>query len=113
MHEYSLVQSLLDAVDRAIAPHPGARVRAVHVRVGALAGVERELFALAYETFRAGTACADAPLVVADEPARWICPLCQQPMPEGEVLRCGTCDLPARLTGGDALELERLDLEID
>jgi Zn finger protein HypA/HybF involved in hydrogenase expression len=49
MHEVSLVQSLFDQADHAIPPHPAAAVRLVTVCIGALAGVERELFLSAFD----------------------------------------------------------------
>jgi hydrogenase nickel incorporation protein HypA/HybF len=88
-------------------------VHALSVRIGELAGVDPELFQTAYDTFRAGTRCADTPLLVTRVPARWSCPTCLAPIPAGAALRCATCDLPARLDdGSDALLLERIELEV-
>jgi hydrogenase nickel incorporation protein HypA/HybF len=82
------------------------------VRIGPLAGVERTLFASAYEVCRVGTICQDAELVIADEDVVWSCAACGEPIAAGQELSCCTCGLPARLVGGDALVLERIELEV-
>ena len=54
MHELSLIQALFEEVESQLAPHAGARVSALHVRVGELAGVDPELFRSAYAVCRDG-----------------------------------------------------------
>lgn len=112
MHEASLVSALFDQIERSIAPHPGAVVRAVHVRIGELAGVEPQLFELAYETLRVVGRCRDAALVLVEEPAEWTCAACAVPVPRGGVLRCPTCGGGARLARGGEVFLDRLELEV-
>lgn len=48
MHEASLVESLLDQVQRLAAEHRCAAVRAIDVDIGPLSGVEPELVELAF-----------------------------------------------------------------
>jgi hydrogenase nickel incorporation protein HypA/HybF len=112
MHEYSLVQSLLERVAQEAAVHRAVAVHRVHVRIGALAGVERGLFATAFDMLRPGTLCAAADLVINLEPSVWACPVCTVPVPADGVLACPACGWPARLASGDALVLERVELEV-
>ena len=112
MHEYSLVSALLDQVQRQLMAHPGGEVRRVHVSVGELAGVDPDLFASAFDTFKEASCCAGASLLVRRVPARWVCPRCGHDRPEGSVLRCPECECPARLEAGSELVLERLELEV-
>jgi hydrogenase nickel incorporation protein HypA/HybF len=113
MHEYSLVEALVRRVEEEARRRGALAVHALSVRVGELAGVDPELFRTAYETFRAGTLCADAPLALSRVAATWSCPTCRRPIPRGAPLRCGACDAPARLDdGGDALTLERIEMEV-
>ena len=114
MHEYSLVQALVERV-RAEAEARGAlAVHRVSVRIGELSGVDPGLFQTAYDTFREGTVCAGAPLVLTRIPAAWSCPRCGAGIPPGAPLRCDRCDVPARLEeGGDALTLDQLELEVE
>ena len=113
MHEYSLVEALVRRVEEEARRRQALAIHALSVRVGELSGVDPELFQTAYETFREGTICASAPLTVKHVPASWSCPRCKQPIPRGGVLRCVTCDEPARLDdGGDALTLDGIEMEV-
>jgi len=109
MHEYSLVQALVDDVARHVCGRQGV-VRRVRVRVGALSGVDPGLLATAYETFRPDTVCAQAELEMSHVPARWSCTACGRQIAAGERLQC--CGTPARLVEGDDLVLEQLELEV-
>ena len=77
MHEYPLVQALIDDVERHLRDRSGS-VRRVRVRLGALSGVEPELFATAYDTFRPHTVRSGATLELTPVPARWSCPQCRR-----------------------------------
>jgi len=112
MHEYSLVQALLDGVAHEAAAHRAVAVHRVHVRIGALAGVEADLFATAFEMLRPGTLCAAAELVINHEASVWSCPSCAVPVPPDGALACPACGWPARLASGDGLVLERIELEV-
>jgi hydrogenase nickel incorporation protein HypA/HybF len=113
MHEYSLVEALVRRVEEEARRRSALAVHGLSVRVGELAGVDPELFRTAYETFRAGTACEGAPLAIQLVPAVWSCPRCARALERGAALRCPECGGPARLDpGGDALTLDRIDLEV-
>jgi hydrogenase nickel incorporation protein HypA/HybF len=113
MHEYSLVESLVRRVEEEARRRNATRIHSLKVSVGELAGVDPELFQTAYDTFRAGTLCAEAELVVVREPAAWSCPRCGVGIAKGEVLTCATCDVPAKLSDrSDALLLESIDMEV-
>lgn len=104
MHEYSIVQSLVDSVAAAVPEN--AIVHRIHIEIGDLAGVDCGLLATAYEVFRDGTLCERATLSIERTAARWACPRCGG---EGR-LRC--CDTPARLAAGDEIVLQRIELEV-
>jgi hydrogenase nickel incorporation protein HypA/HybF len=112
MHEYSLVQSLVARVDEIARAQKAAAVHGLRVAVGELSGVDPELLRTAYETFRVGTVCETASLELVPVAARWSCPRCQRVLEAGAVLRCAVCQVPARLTAGDALLLESIDMEV-
>jgi hydrogenase nickel incorporation protein HypA/HybF len=112
MHEYSLVRALIDRVETEARSHRATAVHRLTVRIGPLAGVERELFATAFRNCRSGTLCADAALVIRTEEAVWRCEVCGEAIPTGSALCCPTCSMPARLAGGDALILERMEMEV-
>lgn len=112
MHEYSIVQALLAQAAAEARRHGARSVHRVTLTVGELSGVETTLLATAYETFREGTVCAGAPLQIRSEKARWQCPSCKRTLARGAVLECPQCARPARLTGGDEIVLETLELEV-
>ena len=113
MHEYSLVQSLVTRVEEEARKRAALAVHRLSVRVGELSGVDPELFQTAYETFRAGTICAEAPLTLTRVAASWSCPRCKAPIAKGAVLRCPACEVPAQLDdGSDALTLDGIEMEV-
>ncbi len=112
MHEYGLVQSILDSAEQNARQHGATAVKRLTVAVGDLAGVDRALLALAWETFRERTLCEGAELILRPVPAAWGCPKCSAEIPTGGFLRCPDCAVPARLIAGDCLLLERLELEV-
>jgi len=114
MHEYSLVQSLVERVEAEARRRRALAVHKLTVRIGELSGVDPELFQTAYDTFREGTICAAAPLVLERVAATWSCPRCGGRIARGAALRCPTCDVPARLDdGGDALMLNGIEMEVE
>jgi len=112
MHEYSIVQALLERVQEQVEAHGASAVHSLTVRIGELSGVEIDLLRSAYELFRERSTCEGAELKVVPVVARWGCPDCGRSMVRGEVLRCSDCDCPARLIEGDEIVLERLELEV-
>jgi hydrogenase nickel incorporation protein HypA/HybF len=112
MHEYSIVQALVERVEHEARTHAACGVRRVKVRIGTLSGVERELLQTAYDTFRAGTVCAAAALEIEPVEARWACGRCGAPIAAGERLMCPVCGVPGRLVQGDEILLERIELEV-
>lgn len=113
MHEYSLVEALVRRVEEEARRRSATRIHALKVSLGELAGVDAELFKTAFETFRAGTLCAETSLEVVHVPARWECPSCRKPIEKGAILRCEACGEPAKLSDrSDALLLESIDMEV-
>jgi len=113
MHEYSIIQSLVDSVAAAVGSRSGAAVHKIRVTIGELAGVDCTLLATAYEVFREGTLCERAALTIDRVPARWECPSCGAQITPGAFLRCVLCGEPARLAAGDEIVLQRIEMEVD
>ncbi|HEX6098704.1 MAG TPA: hydrogenase maturation nickel metallochaperone HypA [Thermoanaerobaculia bacterium] len=111
MHEYSIVQSLVDSVAAAVGSRD-ASVQRVDVAIGELAGVDCVLLTTAFEVFRGGTLCESATLTIDRVPARWECPRCRGEVARGGFLRCELCNAPARLAAGDEIVLQRIELEV-
>jgi hydrogenase nickel incorporation protein HypA/HybF len=111
MHEYSIVASLIERVEREAAAHRAARVHRLHVKLGELSGVEIDLLKTAFDTFRERTICEGAELALERIAAAWACPTCHRPIPRGAILRCQVCGRAARMIHGDEIVLERIEME--
>ena len=112
MHEYSIVQSLYDAVAAQAAAKGAKSVHALRVRIGEMSGVDPGLLDTAWKTFRVKTICEDALLDVDIVAAEWQCSLCGAPVARGAVLACATCGAPAKLKQGDEILLDRIVMEV-
>ena len=112
MHEWGIVESLLERVDAEARAHDASAVRAIRLRVGELAGVEVDLLRKAFLAFRERTVCRDADLLVESATARWACPRCGREPGAGDLLHCRDCDLPSRLVDGGEIVLERIEMEV-
>jgi hydrogenase nickel incorporation protein HypA/HybF len=112
MHEYSIVQAIIDRASEEARKRGAVAVKGLSVRIGTLAGVEPELLKIAYDTFRERTLCADAPLSIRKVEALWRCPECGRSFPAGAQLSCPECRVPARLAQGDEIFLDRIEMEV-
>lgn len=112
MHEYSLVQSMFDQIEALARERQALSVKRVCVKVGRAAGVDVSLFKTAYDTFRVHTICDTAPMDVDEVPECWSCPDGHGDIEPGHRLTCSICGRPARLSSGDEIILERVELEV-
>lgn len=112
MHEFSLIQSLLNRVEAEAQARNATAVHRLSVSIGRLAGVEESLFASAYELCREGTICERAELFINSVEARWACRNCAREVAQGEILSCPLCNAPARLLAGDEIVLDQIEMEV-
>jgi len=112
MHEYSLVLSLLERVEKEARRNQAKSVKRVAVRLGELSGVEAELFEYAYEMARTGTLCAAAELVVTRVPAVFRCPECDSQLDHRVSLECSQCGAAGRLSEGNDIMFDQMEIEI-
>jgi hydrogenase nickel incorporation protein HypA/HybF len=112
VHEYSLIQALVERVEAEARSRSAVSVQRLAVRIGELAGVDVELFKTAYFTFRERTMCDRADLDVQIVPVQWVCGQCSAPIERGQPLRCPRCQHPARLIAGDEIILDRIEMEV-
>jgi hydrogenase nickel incorporation protein HypA/HybF len=112
VHEYSIVQALMDRVGAEARARGATAVHRLSIRIGELSGVEPGLLTTAYDTFRERTICEHADLAVMIVAARWECPGCGCAISRGERLACTACALPARLVEGDEIVLDRIEMEV-
>jgi hydrogenase nickel incorporation protein HypA/HybF len=113
MHELSIAMSIVDTAQEE-AERRGVRVSAVHLRLGALAGVVKDALLFSYDM-----ACQDTPLqgsrlVVEDLPVVVFCPHCQarRSLNSVQSFACPVCGAPtADILQGKELEVFALEVE--
>ncbi len=64
MHEYSIVQSLLDLCDENARQNKATKVTKIVVKIGVMSGVEPSLLQTAFETFKEKTICEEAEFII-------------------------------------------------
>ena len=118
MHELSIAIAIVEQATEVAEQHGGARVLAVHIRVGAMSGVVKDALEFAWETACDGTPIAGAKLVVEDVPVVMRCTQCgtERAVLSSQELLCEVCQSPAYpwdLVQGRELELRAMELEED
>jgi hydrogenase nickel incorporation protein HypA/HybF len=114
MHELSIVASIVDAVTETAAAYPGARVKEVRLRVGALASVVEDSLQFCWEITVEGTPLEGSKLVVNTLPVVAHCETCGK---DGELeslqsFRCPHCGEPVNdLRQGRELEIESIEID--
>jgi hydrogenase nickel incorporation protein HypA/HybF len=113
MHELSIALSILDIAEEE-AGERGARVAAVHLKLGRLSGIVKEALVSAYEMAREGTALARAELVIEEIPLVIHCSACAADRTPASLYepRCPVCGaLSADIVRGRELEISALEIE--
>jgi len=112
MHELSLATSLVEQLQRVCAEQKATAVASVRLRLGALAGVDRESFAFVFPIAAEETCAEKAELVFDEVPAEVTCDACgRRWRPERMVMHCESCQSPrVRVTGGREFDLVSVEL---
>jgi hydrogenase nickel incorporation protein HypA/HybF len=114
MHELSIALSILEGVEEEMERHNGARLEAIHVRIGALSGIVKESLLSAYELAREQTPFAQTRMIFEEVPVVVFCATCkaERPVRSLQQFSCAECDTPAtEVLRGRELELAALELE--
>jgi hydrogenase nickel incorporation protein HypA/HybF len=114
MHELSIALSILDLAATEAERQGGARVAAIHVRLGPLSGVVAESLRSAYDLAREGSSLSAAELVIEEVPLVAYCSSCaaERELASVQQLRCPSCGTPTpEVRRGRELELVALEIE--
>ncbi len=113
MHEYSIVQALLDQCESHAAKHNAKKITKVVTKIGVLSGVEPDLLQTAFDTFKEGTICKDAEFVMNIQPVVIRCRECgQETMLEELKLVCPKCgSIQTEIIDGEEMYLMTLEME--
>ena len=113
MHELSVAVSIIEVAEEE-AERRGARVDAIHLRLGPLAGVVKEALLSCYEIARENTALAGSRLIIEEMPILVYCPSCQARRTEEskQEFLCPECRTPtSEVLQGRELEVFALELQ--
>jgi hydrogenase nickel incorporation protein HypA/HybF len=114
MHELSIALGILDVAEEESARRGGARVAAIHLKLGPLSGVVKEALVSAYELAREASPFPHAELVIEEVPITAWCPTCaaERPVVSIRQLCCADCGAPAPgVVRGRELEVVALEIE--
>ena len=113
MHELSLVAAVFEVLEEQAREHGAARVTAVVLKVGAMAGVVPDLLESAFDTYKKGTLAEAARLEIVVVPVRLRCPDCGgEAVREDTDFSCACCgSRRVEIVEGRDLVVERVELE--
>jgi hydrogenase nickel incorporation protein HypA/HybF len=114
MHELSIVASIVDSVTESLAAYPGARVKEVRLRVGALASVIEDSLQFCYGIATEGTRLEGSKLVIQTLPVVAHCDACGKDteLASLQSFRCLYCGEPVSdLRQGRELEIDSIEIE--
>jgi hydrogenase nickel incorporation protein HypA/HybF len=113
MHELSVAMSIIEVAEEE-AERRGARIDAIHLRLGPLSGVVKEALLSSYEIAREKTALAGSRLIIEEMPIVVYCSRCQAKRTLGSMQEflCPECRTPAsEVLQGRELEVFALELQ--
>ncbi len=76
MHEYSVVQALLEQIETIASENDATEVTKIIVKIGVMSGVEAQLLEIAFNTFKEKTICDGAEFVMNIQPLTIVCRAC-------------------------------------
>ena len=113
MHEYSIVQSIIDSCDKHAKENKANKVTKVMVKIGVLSGVEPYLLAEAFDMFKLDTVCHSAEFLMNIQKIKVHCKTCEneQELEENEFIcpKCASYEL--YVLDGEDMYLMSLELE--
>jgi len=113
MHEYSIVQSLLDSCEENAKANEAKKVTKVVVKIGVLSGVEPDLLQIAFDTFKEKTICEEAEFIMNIQPVVIQCEKCkEESILEKHQYNCPKCEaIEIKILDGEDMFLMQLELE--
>lgn len=114
MHEFSIAVDLVDLACEEAQRLNAARVHTVHLRLGALSGVDREALLYSFEMAARGSAIEGARLHISETTVTAWCDGCERAQRLWDVRnrRCPVCGAPTpTLVSGDELTVVSMEIE--
>ncbi len=112
MHEYSIVQSLLEACEKHAKENDSTKVTRVVVKIGVMSGVEPSLLKSAFDTFKEKTICEEAEFIMNIQNIVVLCSSCKKEstLKKLEYI-CPNCQsIDLKIMDGEDMYLMQLEL---
>jgi len=113
MHEYSIVQNLLDQCEENAVANGAKKVTKVVVKIGVMSGVESQLLRTAFDTFKEETMCEEAEFIINIQPVIICCNECdRESVLDKNEFCCPHCSSTSvTVIDGEDMYLMQLELE--
>ena len=112
MHEFSIVNSLLDLCEKNAKDNDATKITKVEVKIGKLSGVEPHLLQTAFDTFKEKTMCDGAEFIIHMQDLVVRCHDCgKESTLEKNTFECPTCKGTIEVLDGEEMYLMRLEME--
>lgn len=114
MHELSIAMSIVELAEEESAQRGNARVHAVYLKLGTMAGVVKEALLSAWELACEGSVLSGARLIIEEIPVSVYCPVCltARSLPSMQWFACPDCGAPvSKILKGKELEVSALEIE--
>lgn len=113
MHEYSIVQSLIDSCEEHVKANCATKVTKVVVKIGVLSGVEPHLLEEAFNMFKEESICEGAEFVMNIQKVKIYCDSCElETELEKNEFVCPKCSsYEIKVLDGEDMFLMQLELE--
>jgi hydrogenase nickel insertion protein HypA len=113
MHEYSVVQALLEQCEENAKINDAAKITKVVVKIGVMSGIEAHLLEIAFNTFKEKTVCDGAEFVMNIQPLTIECEDCKSVSELEEIhYCCQKCESTnVKVIDGEDMFLMSLEME--
>jgi hydrogenase nickel incorporation protein HypA/HybF len=114
MHELSIAMSIVEMAQEEAEERGGVQISAVHLKLGALAGVVKEALFSSYEMACQDTPLSGSRLVIEDSPVVVFCPQCQaqRALSSLQLFYCAECGTPtSEIVQGREIEVTALEIQ--
>jgi len=113
MHEYSVVQALLEQIETVAKENDAQKVTKIIVKIGVMSGAEPHLLEIAFNTFKEKTICDGAEFVMNIQPLTIECRACKSISELAKIhYCCPKCEsTDVRVVDGEDMFLMTLEME--